>query len=90
MSRRLRLNQTRRIRRRVRPAHLEQAAQLFLQAEEFWREFEIQQHQDYMDMKREQNRIKEMEVQTQKKWLALGARALDILDKLVNKYCELR
>lgn len=41
-----------------------------------------------MDLRREQNRIKEMEVQAQTQWQAIGLRALDILDKLVNKYCK--
>lgn len=75
-------------RRRVRPAHTEQAAQNFLQAEEFWREFKVHQHRDNMDMRREQYRIREMELQTQREWQAVGLRALDMLDKVINKYCK--
>ncbi|CAG5047258.1 unnamed protein product [Parnassius apollo] len=73
-------------RRRVR--HTEQVAQQFLQAKEYWRNLKSQQHQDFMDMRREQNRIRELEVQAQREWQALGLRALDILDKLVSKYCK--
>ncbi|XP_069358754.1 uncharacterized protein [Maniola hyperantus] len=75
-------------RKRVRPAHTQQAAEHFLQAEEFWRKFKIEQHRDYMDLRREQNRIREMEVQVQTQWQAVGLRALDILDKIANKYCK--
>lgn len=38
----------------------------------------MQQHRDYMEMKKEQNRIREMVVQTQREWQALGLRMLDI------------
>ncbi|XP_069362882.1 uncharacterized protein [Maniola hyperantus] len=75
-------------RKRVRPAHTQQAAEHFLQAEEFWRKFKIEQHRDYMDLRREQNRIREMEVQVQTQWQAVGLRALDILDKIATKYCK--
>ncbi|CAK1592776.1 unnamed protein product [Parnassius mnemosyne] len=75
-------------RRRVRPAHTEQAAQQFLQAEEHWRNFKKQQHQDYMDLRRERHRIRELELQSQREWQALGLRAIDLLDKVVNKYCK--
>ncbi|XP_045770823.1 uncharacterized protein LOC123871214 isoform X2 [Maniola jurtina] len=75
-------------RKKVRPAHTKQAAQQFLQAEKFWRKFKIKQHRDYMDMRREQNRIREMEVQAQREWQKVGLRALEILDKLANKFCK--
>ncbi|XP_034833824.2 uncharacterized protein [Maniola hyperantus] len=75
-------------RKRVRPAHTQQAAEHFLQAEEFWGKFKIEQHRDYMDLRREQNRIREMEVQVQTQWQAVGLRALDILDKIATKYCK--
>ncbi|CAK1585221.1 unnamed protein product [Parnassius mnemosyne] len=75
-------------RRRVRPAHTEQAAQQFLRAVEHWRNFKRQQHQDYMDLRRERNRIRELELQSQREWQALGLRAIDMLDKVVNKYCK--
>lgn len=75
-------------RRLVRPAHTEQAAQHFLTSDEEWRKFRIQQHRDYIQNKREVNRIRTMELQGQREWQMLGARVLDILDKLVNKYCN--
>ncbi|CAB3257793.1 unnamed protein product [Arctia plantaginis] len=79
--RRMRVRNRTSPRRRVRPSHTEQATQHFLQAEAFWQQFKAQQHQDYMELRREQNRIRIMEVETQR-------RALDILDKFVNKYCK--
>lgn len=75
-------------RRILRPAHTELAAQHFLQAEEFWRKFKIEQHKDYISLRREQIRIREMEVQTQREWQAIGIRVLDVLDKLANKICN--
>uniref|UniRef100_A0A2A4JMX9 Regulatory protein zeste n=1 Tax=Heliothis virescens TaxID=7102 RepID=A0A2A4JMX9_HELVI len=75
-------------RRPVRPARTEEAAQQFLQAEEFWRNFKIDQHRDYVDLKREQNRIREMELNIQREWQAVGLRALETLNKLVDKYCR--
>ncbi|CAH0718933.1 unnamed protein product, partial [Brenthis ino] len=75
-------------RRRVRLTQTEQAARQFVNSDFEWRAFRMQQHKDYMEMKREQNRIREMEVQTQREWQALGLRMLDILDKLANKFCK--
>ncbi|CAB3227772.1 unnamed protein product [Arctia plantaginis] len=75
-------------RRRVRLTHTEQAAQHFLQAEEFWRKFRAQQHQDYMDLRREQNRLRVMEIETQRRCHSLGIRALDVICKLVSKYSK--
>ncbi|CAG4954253.1 unnamed protein product [Colias eurytheme] len=49
-------------RRRDRPTHTDQAAENFLRAEEFWRKFKIEQHKDYMSMRREQNRIRDSEI----------------------------
>ncbi|XP_069356333.1 uncharacterized protein [Maniola hyperantus] len=74
--------------RRSQRKKLRQAAQHFLRAEEFWRKFKIEQHRDYMDLRREENRIREMEVRAQMQWQAVVLRALDILDKLANKYCK--
>lgn len=68
-------------RRRLRPAHTDLATQNFLQAEESWRTFKAQQHKDYMDLKREQ-------LESQRQWQAIGLRTLDLLEKLVNKYCK--
>ncbi|KAL0868680.1 hypothetical protein ABMA27_008131 [Loxostege sticticalis] len=50
-----------------------------------WRKFKMQQHQEYLELKREQNRIRELEVRTQMGWQELGARALDILGKFVDR-----
>lgn len=62
------------LRRRLRPAHTDLATQHFLEAEESWRTFKAQQHKDYME--------------SQRQWQAIGLRTLDLLEKLVNKYCK--
>lgn len=41
-----------------------------------------------MEVRREQNRIREHEVQVQRGWQNLTSQALDILNKLVDKYCR--
>ncbi|XP_045506194.1 uncharacterized protein LOC123702477 isoform X1 [Colias croceus] len=74
--------------RRHRLTHMNRTTHRLLQTEEFWRKFKILEHKDDMNLQRERNRIREMEVQVQAQWQALGARALDILDKLVDKYCK--
>ncbi|XP_047033903.1 uncharacterized protein LOC124640263 isoform X1 [Helicoverpa zea] len=75
-------------RRPVRPPRTEEAAQQFLQAEEYWRNFKMEQHRDYMELKREQNRIREMELKIHSEWQAVGLRALDAINKLVDKFCK--
>ena len=75
-------------RTRVRPAPTEDAAQHFIQADSFWRNFKEQQHQDNIELKREQIRIREMEIQAQRDWQAVGNRALNLLEKLVDKFCK--
>ncbi|XP_049886576.1 uncharacterized protein LOC126381076 isoform X2 [Pectinophora gossypiella] len=75
-------------RRLVRPTQTEQAAQHFLHSDEEWRKFKIQQHRDNVEMARDKNRVREMEVETQRTWLALGSRVLDLVDKVVNKFCK--
>uniref|UniRef100_A0A1E1WDK9 Uncharacterized protein n=1 Tax=Pectinophora gossypiella TaxID=13191 RepID=A0A1E1WDK9_PECGO len=75
-------------RRLVRPTQTEQAAQHFLHSDEEWRKFKIQQHRDNVEMARDKNRVREMEVETQRAWLALGSRVLDLVDKVVNKFCK--
>ncbi|CAG9790695.1 unnamed protein product [Diatraea saccharalis] len=75
-------------RRRLRLASTEQAAQHFIQAVEEWRRFKMTQHNDYMELRREQNRIRADEIQVQKNWQGICERALDLLEKIVNKYCN--
>lgn len=75
-------------RRSNRPSHTEQATQHFLYSDEEWRNFKKEQHRDYMEVRREQNRIREHEVQVQRGWQNLTSQALDILNKLVDKYCR--
>lgn len=75
-------------RRRVRPAHTEQAVQHFLHAEEEQRKMKMQQHRDYMEIRREQNRIRDMEVQASREWRELGSRGMDLFEKFINKYCR--
>lgn len=52
------------------------------------RAFRIQQHKDYMEIRRERIRIREMELETQKEWQAISLRALDLLSQLANKLCK--
>ncbi|KAL4705110.1 hypothetical protein ACJJTC_004647 [Scirpophaga incertulas] len=75
-------------RRRVRPAYTEQATEHFLQSDQEWRKFKMEQHRDLLELRREQNRIRANEVQAQMDWQAVSLRALDLLEKIVNKYCN--
>lgn len=70
------------------PSRTEQATQHFLQADEYWRKFKQQQHRDNMEIRREQNRIRELEVQANMSWQTVAMRVTDLLDKLVDKYCK--
>lgn len=75
-------------RTRVRPAHTDNAAQHFIQADSFWRNFKEQQHQDNVELRREHNRIREMEIQVQRDWQVVGNRALNLIEKMVDKFCK--
>ncbi|XP_028172889.1 uncharacterized protein LOC114361874 [Ostrinia furnacalis] len=74
-------------RRRARSVRAEQAAHHFLQVDAHWRSLKRQQHEDMMALRREANRIRQMEVQTQMEWQAIGHRALNLLEKIVDKFC---
>ncbi|KAL4719625.1 hypothetical protein ACJJTC_014712 [Scirpophaga incertulas] len=50
--------------------------------------FKMEQHRDLLELRREQNRIRANEVQAQVDWQAVSLRALDLLEKIVNKYCN--
>lgn len=78
----------RRVSRVARSTHTEQAEQHFLQADAFWRNFKEEQHRNNVELRREQNRLREMEIQAQREWQAVGNRALDLLEKLVDKFCR--
>ncbi|CAG4958915.1 unnamed protein product, partial [Colias eurytheme] len=84
---RARLSYSRLLRRHNR-LNVSQSIQQYVQTQEFWRKFKMEQHKDDLNLQRERNRIRELELQVQTQWQDLASRALDILDKLVSKNCK--
>ncbi|XP_012550439.1 uncharacterized protein LOC114252105 isoform X2 [Bombyx mandarina] len=76
------------LQRRARLTQTEHAALLFRNSDSNWRAFKIDQHKDFMEMRKDRNRVREMEVQAQREWQAMGLSALDLLTQVVNKFCK--
>ncbi|XP_028036759.1 uncharacterized protein LOC114247882 [Bombyx mandarina] len=74
--------------RRSRLTQAEHAALLFRNSDSNWRAFKIDQHRDYMEMRKDRNIVREMGVQAQREWQVIGLIPLDLLNQVVNYFCK--
>ncbi|KAL0808780.1 hypothetical protein ABMA28_012460 [Loxostege sticticalis] len=73
-------------RRPLRPvSRADQATLNFLHSDEEWRKFKIEQQKENLLLKKEQLRIRELEVQANLGWQNLASSALNLLREYLNK-----